>query len=114
MKKILVILFLMLFPVFTNAVVVTSKSAILMDEDTGRILYSKGIDDKRLIASTTKIMTAVLAIESGMLEDKIIVSDEILKAYGSNVYLSVGEEIYLKDLVYALMLRSGNELALTE
>lgn len=50
-------LFLMLFPVFTNAVVVTSKSAILMDEDTGRILYSKGIDDKRLIASTTKIMT---------------------------------------------------------
>ena len=76
MKKILVMLFLMLFPVFTNAVVVTSKSAILMDEDTGRILYSKGIDDKRLIASTTKIMTAVLAIESGMLEAKIIVSDE--------------------------------------
>lgn len=112
MKKILVMLFLMLFPVFTNAVVVTSKSAILMDEDTGRILYSKGIDDKRLIASTTKIMTAVLAIESGMLEDKIIVSDEILKAYGSNVYLSVGEEIYLKDLVYALMLRSGNDASL--
>ena len=57
-------------------------------------------------------MTAVLAIESGMLEDKIIVSDEILKAYGSNVYLSVGEEIYLKDLVYALMLISGNDASL--
>jgi len=111
-KKILFILFIFLLPLKTNAIEVTSKSAILMDEDTGRILYAKGIDEKRLIASTTKIMTAVIAIESGKLEEKVIVSDEILKAYGSNIYISVGEEITLKDLVYGLMLRSGNDAAL--
>lgn len=111
MKKLL-FLFILLIPINIFALTVTSKSAILMDEDTGRILYSKGIDDKRLIASTTKIMTAVIALESGKLDEKIIVSDEILKAYGSNVYLSVGEEISLKDLVYGLMLRSGNDAAI--
>lgn len=111
MRKLLLLL-LLLIPINIYAVTVTSKSAILMDEDTGRILYSKGIDDKRLIASTTKIMTAVIALESGKLEDKIIVSDEILKAYGSNIYLSVGEEITIKDLVYGLMLRSGNDAAI--
>ena len=111
MKRIL-LLMLLLFPFTVFSLEVTSKSAILMDEDTGRILYSKGIDDKRLIASTTKIMTAVIAIESGMMDTKVVVSDEILKAYGSNVYLTVGEEIYLKDLVYGLMLRSGNDASL--
>lgn len=111
MKKLLLLLVL-IFPISTYSLTVSSKSAILMDEDTGRILYAKEIDDKRLIASTTKIMAAVIAIESGKLEEKVTVSDEILKAYGSNIYLTVGEEIYLKDLVYGLMLRSGNDAAL--
>lgn len=57
-------------------------------------------------------MTAVIAIESGKLDDKVIVSDEVLKAYGSNIYINVGEELYLKDLVYGLMLRSGNDASL--
>ncbi len=111
MKKI-VLLILLLFPISTFAFSVSSKSAILMDEDTGRILYNKGIDDKRLIASTTKIMTAVIAIEGGELERTVVISDEILKSYGSNVYLSVGEEIKLIDLIYGLMLRSGNDAAI--
>ena len=63
---------------------------------------------------TIKIMTAVIALESGKIDEKVIITDQILKAYGSNIYLSINEEIYLKDLVYGLMLRSGNELALTE
>lgn len=111
MKKIILFI-LFLFPMFANAIEVTSKSAILMDEDTGRILYAKNIDDKMLIASTTKIMTAVIAIESGKVDQKVIVSDEILKAYGSNIYINVNEEIMLKDLIYGLMLRSGNDAAL--
>lgn len=56
MKKIILFI-IFLFPMFANAIEVTSKSAILMDEDTGRILYAKNIDDKMLIASTTNIMT---------------------------------------------------------
>ena len=111
MKKIIITL-LLLIPINVFGLEVSSKSAILMDQDSGRILYAKGIDDKRLIASTTKIMTAILAIESNKLEEKVIVSDEILKSYGSNIYLSVNEEIKLIDLVYGLMLRSGNDAAI--
>lgn len=111
MKKIILLLML-LIPFNIQALEVSSKSAILMDEDTGRILYKKGIDDKRLIASTTKIMTAVIALESGKMDDLVTVTDDILKAYGSNIYLSINEEIYLKDLVYGLMLRSGNDAAI--
>ena len=63
------------------------------------ILYAKNIDDKRLIASTTKIMTAILAIESGKLDDVVTIKEDILEAYGSNIYISIGEEISLKDII---------------
>ena len=111
MKKIFILLLLFL-PINIFSLEVTSKSAILMDEDSGRILYAENIDDKRLIASTTKIMTAILAIESGKLEDVVTIKEDILEAYGSNIYISIGEEISLKDLVYGLMLRSGNDAAI--
>lgn len=111
MKKMFILLLLFL-PINIFSLEVTSKSAILMDEDSGRILYAKNIDDKRLIASTTKIMTAILAIESGKLEDVVTIKEDILEAYGSNIYISIGEEIFLKDLVYGLMLRSGNDAAI--
>ena len=78
MKKI-ILLSMLLIPFNIQALEVSSKSAILMDEDTGRILYKKGIDDKRLIASTTKIMTAVIALESGKMDDLVTVTDDILK-----------------------------------
>jgi len=112
MKRILFLLFLFFIPLKINALEVTAKSAILMDTDSGRILYAKDIDTKRLIASTTKIMTGILAIESGKLDDIVTIKDDILKAYGSNIYISIGEEITLKDLVYGLMLRSGNDSAI--
>ncbi|MBQ1812507.1 MAG: D-alanyl-D-alanine carboxypeptidase [Bacilli bacterium] len=112
MKKIIILLLLIFVPIKIKALDVSSRSAILMDEDSGRILYAKDIDSKRLIASTTKIMTAILAIESNKLNDKVIIKDDILKAYGSNIYISVDEEILLKDLIYGLMLRSGNDAAI--
>ena len=111
MKKILLLL-LLLIPFKINALNVTAKSAILMDSDSGRILYSKDIDTKRLIASTTKIMTGILAVESNKLNEIVKIKDDILKSYGSNIYISVGEEITLRDLVYGLMLRSGNDSAI--
>lgn len=112
MKKLLLLIFLIV-PIKTNALEVSSKSAILMDSDSKRILYSKDIDTKRLIASTTKIMTGIIAIESGKLDEIVTIKDNILESYGSNIYLNINEEITLKDLVYGLMLRSGNDAALS-
>ena len=112
MKKIM--LFGLLFFVCINVVSASTSSAssyILMDQTTGRVFASKDMNSSRLIASITKIMTAVIAIESGKVEDVVTVDDSVLKSYGSGIYIEVGEEITLKDLLYGLMLRSGNDAA---
>ncbi len=62
---------------------------------------------------TMKIMTAVVAIENGSLDDVVVVGDEVLEMYGSNIYIEVGEEITLRDLLYGLLMRSGNDAAIT-
>ena len=112
MKKIL--LFLSLFiPIGVGAIDTSARSAILMDMDSNRILYEENINDKRSVASISKIMTALLAIESGKLDEVVVVGQEIEKAYGSGIYIKKGEELYLRDLVYGLMLRSGNDAALS-
>ena len=111
MRKIL-LLILLLFPLKVSAINVPSRNAILIDQDSKRVLYAKNISDKHLIASTTKIMTAVLAIESGKLDDVITITDEMNKIEGSNVYLSTGEKMTLRNLVYGLLLRSGNDTSL--
>lgn len=111
MKKILLVLFL-LIPIKIFAIDTSARSAILMDIDNNRILYSENIDEIRSVASISKIMTAVIAIESGRLNDIVIVGDEIKSAYGSGIYIQIGEELTLQDLVYGLMLRSGNDAAL--
>ena len=87
-----------------------------MDVDSERILYQKNAYEKKLIASTTKIMTFVVAYEyaKDFLDVKIEAGEEILKSYGTSIYLSLHEEMSLRDLLYGLMLRSGNELAMTE
>ena len=59
-----------------------------------------------------KIMTAVIAIESGKLDDMVLVNESVLKSYGSGIYIKPGEKISLRNLVYGLMLRSGNDAAL--
>ena len=87
-------------------------SGIVMDLTTGRILYDNQSNKKQLIASTTKIMTAIIAIEQGDLNEKIIIGNEILKMYGTNIYIEVGEKIKLIDLLYGLLLRSGNDAAI--
>ena len=87
----------------------TAKSTIVMDLDSGRILYEKNANQKRLIASITKIMTAIVAIEEGDLTEKITVGEEVLSMYGTNIYVEVGEKMKLRDLLYGLLLRSGND-----
>ena len=111
MKK-LVLFLLLIMPISVKAVGTSARSAILMDMNSNRILYEKNIHEVRSVASISKIMTAVIAIESGKLDDKIIIGDEIKSAYGSGIYIKVGEELTLRDLLYGLMLRSGNDAAL--
>ncbi len=109
MKKVIFgLLLLMPLKVFS----ISASSAIAMDLDTGRVLYGYNLDSKKLIASTTKIMTALIAIEKGNLDDIVTVSDVIYEAFGSSLYLEVGEEISLRDLLYGLIMRSGNDAAL--
>lgn len=102
----------MLFVVPVKAISTSGDGVILMDQDSGRVLYGKNINKEKLIASTTKIMTAVIAIESNQLDDVVKIDESILKAYGSCIYIELGEEMSLRDLVYGLMLRSGNDAAL--
>lgn len=112
MKKLVFLLIVLLIPIKINAIETSATSAILMDADNNRILYSKNIHEVRSVASISKIMTAVLAIESGKLDETVTINDSINKAYGSAIYIKVGEKLSLRDLVYGLMLRSGNDAAL--
>jgi serine-type D-Ala-D-Ala carboxypeptidase (penicillin-binding protein 5/6) len=90
---------------------VSARSAILIEQESGRVLFEKEAHRVSRIASITKIMTAVLAIESGKLDEKVKVSEKAVRAEGSSIYLKPGEKIRLEDLVYGLMLRSGNDAA---
>ena len=109
MKKIVFFL-LLLIPIKVYGI--SATSAILMDTDNNVILYEKNINEVRSVASISKIMTAILAIESGKMDDIVVIGDEIDKSYGSGIYIKKGEELTLRDLVYGLMLRSGNDAAL--
>ncbi|WP_421379345.1 D-alanyl-D-alanine carboxypeptidase family protein [Bacillus salacetis] len=90
---------------------VSAQRAIVIDQDTGRVLYEKDAHTQSRIASITKIMTAILAIESGKLDETVEVSNNAVRAEGSSIYLKPGEKIKLEDLVFGLMLRSGNDSA---
>lgn len=108
MKKIIFVLILLL-----QINVFASISEIVMDTNSGRILYENNAHEKKLIASTTKIMTFVVAYEyaKDFLDVYVEAGDEILKMYGTSIYLSYHEKMLLKDLLYGLMLRSGNDAA---
>jgi serine-type D-Ala-D-Ala carboxypeptidase (penicillin-binding protein 5/6) len=108
----LVTLFITNIPQKVDASVsISAASAVLIEQNTGRILFQKDAHTKRRIASITKIMTAILAIESGKMNQYVKVSEKATRAEGSSVYLKPGEKIKLSDLVYGLMLRSGNDTA---
>ena len=109
MKKIL-IFFVLLIPIRINAI--SASSYIVMDASSGRIISGKNYNEKKLIASTTKIMTAILAIENTNLNNEVTISNDVLKSYGSAIYVEVGEKIKIIDLLYGLMLRSGNDAAI--
>lgn len=88
-----------------------ARSAVLMDADSGRVLYEKEGDAVRPMASTTKIMTCILALEKGNSEDLVEVSDYAASMPKVRLNMQKGEYYYLKDLLYSLMLESHNDSA---
>ncbi|MDR0267266.1 D-alanyl-D-alanine carboxypeptidase family protein [Paenibacillus sp.] len=88
-----------------------AQAAALMDVTSGRLLYSSHGDDELRIASLTKIMTAIVAIEYGDFKKRVKVSKKAFGKEGSSIYLKLGEEMTLENMLYGLMLRSGNDAA---
>ena len=115
MKKLLLFLMIVFIGYGSVAVkaepVVSASAAILMEKDSKRILYGKNINNRYLTASIAKIMTALVAIENGDLNKYCVVDDKTVRQIGSSIYLQLGDRIKLIDLVYGLMLRSGNDAA---
>ncbi len=91
---------------------ISSPKAVLIDADTGQVLYDKNAHVKAYPASTTKIMTAILALERGNLEDYVPISKKASYVSGSRIYLLEGEKVTLEQLLYALLLESGNDAAI--
>ena len=90
---------------------ISAKSAILVVADTGEILYEKNCHERLPMASTTKIMTSLIALESDYLQKEIIVSKDMVSVEGTSMGLLEGDRVTLKALIYGMMLKSGNDAA---
>ncbi len=90
----------------------TAKAAVVMDVQTGRVLFSKNPNERLPMASTTKIMTTLVAVESGRLNETVKVSNRAAYTEGSSIYLKPGEALTVEELLYGIMLRSGNDAAM--
>ena len=90
---------------------ISAQSALLLDCATGRVLYSKAADQKRLIASTTKIMTALLVCEQCNVLDRVKIPKDAVGVEGSSMYLQSDEILTVQELLYGMMLHSGNDAA---
>ena len=109
----LLVLSLLVLPVFGAEPTLSASSAILMDKESGRVLYEKNAREQRSIASITKLMTALVAVELHPdLSSTVTIQREWTGAEGSSMYLKPEEEVTLEALLYGLMLSSGNDAAL--
>lgn len=90
---------------------ISAKSAIVIENSTGIVLYSKNCDEILPMASTTKLMTALIAVESEKLDTEMTVSEKASAVEGSQMGLLPGQKLTLKDLLYMLLLKSANDAA---
>lgn len=93
---------------------VSAKQAILIDGKTGEVLFEKNADEKGYPASTTKIMTAMLTLEiceevGADIKQKVVIPEEAVGVEGSSLYLKKGDKMTIEELLYGVMLRSGND-----
>ena len=110
-NKILILVIFLCFIFVQISFALSAQSAILIDGHTGKVLLEHNSYQKRGMASTTKIMTALVAIESGKLDDIVTVSSTAACVEGSSMWLKSGEKISVESLLYGLMLNSGNDAA---
>ncbi|CAM2795057.1 D-alanyl-D-alanine carboxypeptidase family protein [Paenibacillus sediminis] len=89
----------------------TSESAVLMDMETGTVLYSKNAEKEMYPASITKIVTAIVALENSSLDDVVTVTKDARNEDGTRIYLEEGEQKTMRELLYGMMLNSGNDAA---
>lgn len=109
---VLMVLFFCLFAPCSVAQAYNKGSAVvLMDADSGTVLYEENANAQMEIASTTKILTAITAIRCGDVFSEVTIPSQAVGVEGSSIYLRVGEKWRLLDLLYGLMLRSGNDAA---
>lgn len=99
------------FPDYTQGPQLTASSAVLLEATTGTVLYAKNEHVRRPPASTTKILTAILALEEGRLDDIVTISSKASATRGSSASVHRGQKIPLGDLLHGLLLRSGNDAA---
>ena len=90
---------------------VSAESAVLIDLDSRAVLFEKNMSERLGMASTTKIMTALIAAERAELSDVVRIADEAIGVEGSSIYLSHGESLTMEELLFALLLQSANDAA---
>ena len=89
----------------------SAKACVVFEANSGRLLFQKNKDQQLPEASTTKIMTALVVVENSDINQQITITNESVGIEGSSVYLREGEKLTIKELLYGLMLRSGNDCA---
>lgn len=120
LKHIIIIVFLVIFNIIMSNIMVLKTNAyadnsseIVIELNSNRILHEKNAYSKKFMASTTKILTAITVIENCDVNEIVTVTNKTVGIEGSSIYLEVGEKLSVKDLLYGLMLRSGNDCAET-
>ena len=99
------------FSLSTKAISTSAKASILINADTGEVIYSQNQNEKLPMASTTKIMTALLLCEEGNMEKGITVTPQMVKVEGTSMGLLGGDKVTYKALLYGMLLASGNDAA---
>ncbi len=99
-------------PKNVSAISVSAECACVIDMSTGRVIYEKNMHKTHTMASTTKIMTALIALENSNLTDVVTVSNNAAGEEGTSLYLKVNQKATMEDLLYGLMLQSGNDAAI--
>lgn len=111
MRKVAALLAFVLLVYCMPTLAISASSAVVIDATNNRVLYEHNAYEKRSMASTTKIMTALCALEQGNMEDVVTVSYKAAAVEGSSIWLETGEKISLRSLIVGLMLSSGNDAA---
>lgn len=111
MKRMLAGLFFAAILLYNGGAKAEARAYVLMEQKTGRVLYEQNAHEALPMASTTKVMTALIALERGNLSDIITAGPNAFGVPGTSIYLAQGEQLTLQDMLYGLMLASGNDAA---